>query len=136
MSTSERFDPPGSPPPVGQYSNVAIVPAAADSIHVAGQLPVDADGAVVHPSDFAAQAEVVFSALAATLEGCGASLADLVHLRAFLTREEDWPRYRDARARAFAEHGVESPPTATTVVVASLYGGALIEVDAVAVRSA
>jgi 2-iminobutanoate/2-iminopropanoate deaminase len=136
MPVSERFNPPGVAPPVGQYSNVAIVPANADTIHVAGQLPVDDAGSVVHPADFAAQADRVFSMLAATLEGCGSSLTDVVVLRAFLVRDEDWAGYRDARARAFAAHGVEAPPTATTIVVQSLYGGALIELDAVAVRAA
>jgi aminoacrylate peracid reductase len=136
MSVSERLNPPGAPAPVGQYSNVAVVPAAADTIHVAGQLPVDTQGAVVHPGDFAAQADLVFSTLAATLEGCRSSLAEVVALRAFLVRDEDWPGFRDARARAFAAHGVAVSPTATTIVAKSLYGGALIELDAVAVRSA
>ncbi|MQA81824.1 MAG: RidA family protein [Streptosporangiales bacterium] len=126
-------NPEGAPPPVGQYTNVSIVGAGAATAYVAGQLAVDETGALVAPGDFDAQADAVFAGLATLLESLGSSLKEVAFVRAFLVRDEDFVGWRDARRRAFAEHGVLEPPPATTVVVSGLYGGALIELDAVAV---
>jgi len=136
MSTIRFADPDGSPPRVGQYSTVAFVPASAATIHLAGHLPLDADGKLVGAGDFAAQANAVFASLARTLEGAGSSLRDVAMLRAFVVGEEHLPRFRDARAKAYEATGVVEPPPATTVLVAGLIGGSLIELDAVAVAAA
>lgn len=134
MSEAITFlNPDGTPPPVGQYSNVVKVGPATATLHVAGQLPVDESANVVHPGDFAAQAELVWDLLASALTSAGSSLDLAVSIRAYLTSDDDFPAFRDSRAAAFQRHGVVAPPAATTVVVKSLYGGALIELDAVAV---
>jgi len=132
---AKYLNPPGQPSPVGQYSNVAVVPRDAELVHVAGQLPVDDSGAVLHPGDFDRQADLIFSRLSEVLSGAGSSLSDVVFLRAFMVRDDDFPRFRDARAGAYSSFGVDEPPPATTIVVRGLYGGALVELDAVAVRS-
>lgn len=133
MTSLRMTNPDGAPAPVGQYTNVALVAPAATVAHVAGQLPVDAQGQVLAPGDFDRQADAVFDSLAATLEGLGSSLAQVAFIRAFMVEDEAWVPFREARARAYAKHGVAEPPPATTLVVKSLYGGALIELDAVAV---
>ena len=127
------LNPDGLPRPVGQYTNVVKVAPSASTIYVAGQLPVDDKAAVVHPGDFAAQAALVWDLLASVLEGAGTSLANTVTVRAYLTRDEDLPAFRDSRKAAYERHGVKVPPAATTIVAKSLYGGALFELDAVAV---
>jgi enamine deaminase RidA (YjgF/YER057c/UK114 family) len=127
------LNPEGQPPPVGQYTNVAIVPAGEATAQIAGQLPVDSAGAVLAPGDFDQQAELVFERLRSLLEGIGSGLAEVAMIRAYMVREEDFARFREIRRRAFAEAGVTQPPPATTLVVKGLYGGALIELDAVAV---
>jgi 2-iminobutanoate/2-iminopropanoate deaminase len=132
MSTVEYLNPAGQPAPVGQYTNVAIVPSGARTAHVAGQLPVDDEGRVVG-DDFAAQADLVFGRLAETLEAVGSSLANVVFMRAYLVRDSDFAAFRDVRRRAYERFGVSSPPPATTIVVRGLYGGASVELDAVAV---
>jgi 2-iminobutanoate/2-iminopropanoate deaminase len=130
--TAVRYEnPPGQPPPVGQYSNVAVVPAGGEAAYVAGQLPVDDSGEVVAPDDFDSQADLVFQRLAETLEAVGSSLAKVVYLRAYLVRDEDFSRFRHARQRAYRNR-VPEPPPATTLVGSGLYGGARIELDAVA----
>lgn len=132
MTVPAFSNPPGQPPPVGQYTNVAIVAPGAHTAYVAGQLPVDAAGAVVHEGDFDRQADLVFTRLEKLLEECGSGLAQVAMIRAYMVREEDFARFREARARAFEAASVAEPPPATTLVVAGLYGGALIELDAVA----
>ena len=129
----ELSNPTAASPPVGQYTNVAVVAPAAAVAYVAGQLPVDGQAQVVAPGDFDRQADAVFASLARTLEAAGSSMAGVAFVRAHLVDEAHWGPFRDARARAFQRHGVSQPPPATTVVVRSLFGGSLIELDAVAV---
>lgn len=129
-------DPASVPPPVGQYSNVACIAPASTVAYVAGQLPVDGDGRVRFEGDFARQAALVFDNLAAALAGVGSSLARVAFIRAFMVDAEDFATFRDVREQAFADHGVQSPPPATTVVVSGLYGGSRVELDAVAVVDA
>jgi 2-iminobutanoate/2-iminopropanoate deaminase len=131
LDEMRHMNPGELPPPVGQYSNVAVMPAGAATAHVAGQLPVDDEGRVVGET-FAEQADRVFDLLATALEGCGSSLARVAFIRAFMVDPDDFVGFRDARARAFSCYGVDSPPPATTIVVRGLYGGSLIELDAVA----
>jgi enamine deaminase RidA (YjgF/YER057c/UK114 family) len=119
-------------PPVGQYSNLAIVPATAKIVHVAGQLPVDAQAQVIAP-DFETQAAAVFAQLATALEAAGTSMASLASVNTYLVDDGDLPAFRDARRRAFERYGVDPPPPATTVIVRGLLGGSRIEVSAVAV---
>jgi 2-iminobutanoate/2-iminopropanoate deaminase len=134
--TNIRFEnPSGSSVPVGQYTNVAVVAPNAGTVHVAGQLPTDESGAVDAPGDFAAQAELVFDRLAATLEGAGSSLAEAAIIRTYMVEEDHFALFRDARRAAFERHGVTSPPPATTIIAKALYGGSLIELDAVGVIS-
>jgi enamine deaminase RidA (YjgF/YER057c/UK114 family) len=127
-------NPPGAPTVQGQYSTVAVVPSTAGLIFVAGMLPMDDKSEVIAPGDFRAQADLVFDNLAATLRGAGSSLDDVVMLRTFMTTDEHWPIFREARHDAYLRHGVQAPPPATTIMAKSLIGGSLIELDAVAVR--
>jgi enamine deaminase RidA (YjgF/YER057c/UK114 family) len=118
--------------PVGQYSNLAVTAAGAKVAHVAGQLPVDAEAKPI-AEDFDAQAEAVFAQLAKALEAAGSSMANLTSVNTFLVAEDDLPRFRDARRRAFERYGVDPPPPATTVIVRALLGGSRIEISATAV---
>jgi 2-iminobutanoate/2-iminopropanoate deaminase len=132
VSNISFVNPPDAGPPVGQYSNLSIVEPPARLVHVAGQLPLGPDGELV-ADDLEAQMEHVFSALAALLIAAGSSMTRIVYLRTYLTRPEDYAAFKALRARLFERHGVSEPPPATTIVVAWLVGGSLIEVDAVAV---
>ena len=131
MSNPRYTNPDNVDPPIGQYSQVSIVDGGGTLVHVAGQLPLDVDGKLVG-DDFKAQADHVFANLAALLEAGGSSMDRILYLRAYMTRNEDYALYKEARAQAFERHGVVSPPPATTVVVAGLVGGSRIELDAVA----
>jgi enamine deaminase RidA (YjgF/YER057c/UK114 family) len=132
---SIRFsNPAGNPPPVGQYTNVAVIAPGTPTAYVAGQLPVDGEGRVVG-ADFDEQADAVFAMLQTALQGVGSSLERVAFIRAFMVDPSHFPAFRDARARAFRAHGVSEPPPATTIVVSELYGGSLIELDAAAAAS-
>ena len=59
------FNPPGSPPTLG-FSHVGEV-SSGRLVFTAGQVPVDAAGALVGRGDFAAQAEQAFANLETVL---------------------------------------------------------------------
>jgi enamine deaminase RidA (YjgF/YER057c/UK114 family) len=131
VSSLRYINPDSVDPPIGEYSHVAIVEGGAALVHVAGQLPLDSDGKLVG-DDFTAQADHVFANLAAVLGASGSAMDRILYLRTYLTSDEDYARFKAARAQAFERHGVVSPPPATTIIVAGLVGGSRIELDAVA----
>jgi 2-iminobutanoate/2-iminopropanoate deaminase len=110
------------------YSDAVVVAGAGGrTIHVSGQLPVDAEGNPVE-GDLGEQARACFDAIERVLGRCGAGLGDVVRITAFLTQLDDYRAYSAARARAFGDR----LPASASVQVAGLLGGALVEVDAVA----
>jgi enamine deaminase RidA (YjgF/YER057c/UK114 family) len=129
-----RFESPEvAHPPVGQYSQAAIVPATAAVAHIAGQLPLDPDGQLVSGGDFSREVELAFANLVSVLDGVGSSLRLLTFLRAYVTDGSLLPAFKDGRTRAYESHGVDVPPPATTVVVTGLYGGSRVELEATAI---
>ena len=131
MSDVSFINPTTVDPPIGQYSQISIVDPSAALLHVAGQLPLDSTGELV-ADEFNAQAEHVFTNLATLLEAGGSAMNRILYLRTYMTRQEDYARFKAVRAHVFERHAVTDPPPATTVIVAGLVGGSLIELDAVA----
>jgi enamine deaminase RidA (YjgF/YER057c/UK114 family) len=128
-----RINPPelGTPP---GYSQVVDV-SAGRIIFISGQTALDADGHLVGKSDFAAQAQQVFSNLGVALEASGCTAANLVKLTVFLTDMENLARYREARNRFFATVNPPAAPAVTLVEVSKLYGADfMIEIEAIAAR--
>lgn len=121
MSERRRLPAPGS----ATYSDAVVVEAGgARWIYVAGQTPREPA-----PPDLAGQAERCFGQIEHVLAGCGASLADVVQITVYLTDLAAFGEFSEVRGRVF---GAE-PPTSTAVGVASLLGGVLVEITAVAV---
>jgi len=113
--------------PRGHYSHAVM--AQGRTLYVAGQVPVDADGAVVG-SDAATQAGQVLSNLRAVLEAASATLDDVVRTTVYLTDLDD----RAAVGEVRRAHFVGDPPANTLLVVAGLADPRyLVEIDAIAV---
>ncbi len=81
------------------------------------------------PDDVAGQSEACFAQLESVLGEWGAVLADLVQITVYLTDLEQYPSYAAVRSRLLAD----APPSSAAVGVASLLGGALVEISGVAV---
>ncbi|RKN22562.1 RidA family protein [Micromonospora musae] len=97
---------------------------------LAGQVGVDDDGLVVAPGDVVAQSERIFEIVDGVLAAHGAGLADVLHIRSFLTDLDDLPGYAAVRRRLFTG---TPPPASTTVEVSRLFlPGAVIEVEVTA----
>src|SRR5215470_11713858 len=96
---------------------------------LSGQVAVDDDGAVVAPGDVTAQSERIFELIGAILAAHGASFADVLHVRTFMTDLGDLPGYGQVRGRYFPG----PPPASTTVEVSRLFlPGAVLEVEVTA----
>ncbi|HEX2499420.1 MAG TPA: NAD(P)-binding domain-containing protein, partial [Actinomycetes bacterium] len=121
-----KINPASVPPPIGHYSHAVRV---GDLLFVAGQLAVDKDGNLVGEGDIEAQAEHIFDCLDRILADQGASLADLVSIRHFLTDLNVIDAYRSVVRRR-----VPAPPPASTLVEVSRLArpGLLVEVDVIA----
>jgi enamine deaminase RidA (YjgF/YER057c/UK114 family) len=104
---------------------------------LAGQVAVDDAGEVVAPGDAAAQAERTFEIIRGILAAHGATFADVMHIRTFMTNLEDLPAYAAVRRRLFPADPAAHPPASTTVEVNRLFlPGAVLEIEVTAaVRS-
>ena len=85
-------------------------------IQVAGTAPIGADGNTMGVGDPAAQARRCFDIIGESLNALGATYADVVRTRMFLTRIDDWPVIGAVHGEYFAE----SKPVATMVEVSRL----------------
>jgi reactive intermediate/imine deaminase len=96
-------------------------------LFLSGVLPMDAAGGLVQ-GDIALQTRVVIERIGATLAELDATLGDVVKVTVFLGDLADFAAFNAEYARHF---GASLPARST--VGAQLYGGARIEIEAVAV---
>lgn len=100
---------------------------------LAGQVAVDDEGEVVAPGDAAAQAERIFEIIQGVLAAYGATFADVMHIRTFITNLDHLPAYGSVRRRLFPAAPAANPPASTTVEVSRLFlPGAVLEVEVTA----
>jgi 2-iminobutanoate/2-iminopropanoate deaminase len=124
----ERIHPAGAPAPRGPYSPAV---RAGEHIFVSGQIPVDPVSGQVVTGDVKLETRQVLTNIQKILEGCGASLADVVRCGVFLTDGSDFRAMNEVYAEFFGE----AKPARTTIIVASLpLKDARVEIDAVAYK--
>jgi enamine deaminase RidA (YjgF/YER057c/UK114 family) len=105
--------------------------AAGDFIFVSGCTSV-VDGEVAHDGDMTRQAEQAILIAGQALAGLGASLADVVQTRMYVTDISRWAEVAQAHRLAFADVA----PAATMVQVSALIDPRLlVEVEVVAHRA-
>lgn len=100
-----------------------------DMILVSGQIGLDESGSLVS-GGVGGQTRACLEALKGILEGLGASLADVVQTRVFLTDFATYADYNDA----YREFFTPPYPTRATLGTSELALGAGIEIEAVAIR--
>jgi len=110
-------------PLVGPFSQAV---RAGDFLFLSGQVGLDASGRLVD-GGITAQAEQIFTNLAAVLDAAGKSFADVVRAGVFLADMGDFA----ALNAVYAKHFDEPYPARTTVAVAALPLGAAVEIDLV-----
>lgn len=124
----DLINPAGLPAFVKGYSHGV---AAGDFIFVSGQLSLDEEGELVGKGDIEAQTAQVFKNVQTVLEAGGLGLSDVVYVTVYINDLADYPGYAKAYQAAFGDH----TPARATVQCGLVVPGALVEAQAVAVRS-
>jgi enamine deaminase RidA (YjgF/YER057c/UK114 family) len=97
-------------------------------IHLSGQVPLDPDGEVFR-GPIGEAARLCFAQIEAALAKRGAALSDLIKLTIFTTDIGGLGELSAARGEALGDGDF---PASTAVEVAALFGGAELEIEAVA----
>ena len=116
-----------APAAVGPYSQAII---AGDFVYTAGQLSLDPKTGELAGEDVAAQTRKTIENLKSVLEAAGTSLDRVVKTTIYLT---DMGNFVEMNA-VYAEFFPSDPPARSTVEVGPLAKGAIVEIDAVAIR--
>jgi 2-iminobutanoate/2-iminopropanoate deaminase len=101
---------------------------AGDFVFVSGQLALRPGSASMAGSTIQEQTEQVFANLKAILEAAGSGLDRMVKTTVFLVDLGDFAGMNEVYAR----HVGDRPPARSTVEVAKLPSGALVEIEAIA----
>jgi len=124
----ERLSPPGVATPRGPYSPAV---RAGGFIYVSGQIPIDPVTNQTVLGDVKTETRQVLSNIQRILEGCGATMADVVKCGVFLADVKDFAAMNEVYAEFFGE----AKPARTTIGVGALpLPGAKVEIDAVAYK--
>ncbi|MEK9995260.1 MAG: RidA family protein [Halieaceae bacterium] len=115
-----------APQAIGPYSQGI---KAGNTVWISGQIPLDPISMTLVEGDIAAQAEQVFTNLAAIAEAAGGTLNNAVKVNISLTDLSDF----DAVNTVMASHFEAPYPARACVQVAALPKGADIEVEAILV---
>jgi 2-iminobutanoate/2-iminopropanoate deaminase len=97
-------------------------------VFVSGQLALKPGEKELVPGDIREQTEQVLANLGAILEAAGSSLDRLVKTTVFLQNLGDFAGMNEV----YASHVGETPPARSTIEVAKLPSGALVEIEAIA----
>jgi 2-iminobutanoate/2-iminopropanoate deaminase len=97
-------------------------------VFISGQLALRPGEKELMGGEIGAQTEQVISNLRAILEEAGSSLDQLVKTTVFLQNLDDFAGMNEV----YAKHVGSTPPARSTVEVAKLPSGALVEIEAIA----
>jgi 2-iminobutanoate/2-iminopropanoate deaminase len=122
----ERLSPPGVPKPPGPYSPAV---RAGDFIYVSGQIAVDPATGIRTTGNIEVETRRVLDNIKMILEGCGASMADVVKCSVFLGKGSDFA----AMNAIYAEYFGDEKPARSTIVC-GFVADILVEIDCVAYK--
>ena len=114
-----------APKAIGPYSQGVI---EGGFLFTAGQVPFDPATGKLVEGGVEASAERVFDNLEAILREAGVGFGNVVKATVYLVRAEDFAALNAVYARRFGDHR----PARSTVIVAALPAGAIVEIDLIA----
>lgn len=115
---------PHAPAAIGPYSQGTV---ANGFLYTAGQIALDPATGRMIEGDVVAQTERVMANLTAILLAAGAGWGDVVKTTVYLLDMNDFPTVNEIYERALGD----ARPARSTVQVAALPRGAMVEIDAV-----
>ncbi|MGA9342949.1 MAG: RidA family protein [Rhodanobacteraceae bacterium] len=113
-----------APAAIGPYSQAI---RAGNTVYLSGQIPLDPATGKLVEGDITAQARRAFENLAAVCRAAGGSIAQVVRIGIYLTDLDDFAAVNSV----MADYCKEIFPARSTIGVASLPRGAVIEIDAI-----
>lgn len=113
-----------APAAIGPYSQGVV---ANGFLFTAGQIAIDPATGQIVAGDVAAQTERVMANLTAVLAEAGAGWSNVVKTTVFLHDMGDFPAVNEVYGRALGQ----ARPARSTVQVAALPRGVLVEIDAI-----
>jgi 2-iminobutanoate/2-iminopropanoate deaminase len=125
MAAPRTIQTPDAPAAIGPYSQGLI---ANGLLFTAGQIPLDPATGTVIEGDVAAQTERALKNLTAILTAAGASWGDVLKTTVYLRHMSDFPVVNEVYGRLVGS----ARPARSTVEVAGLPRGVLVEIDAIA----
>jgi 2-iminobutanoate/2-iminopropanoate deaminase len=116
---------PGAPNAVGPYSQAV---KSQGFLFCSGQIPIDPASGKIEAADVEGQTRQVFANIRAVLASEGLGLSQVVKATVFLQDMADFPKVNPLYEAEFSGH----KPARSTVQVAKLPLGALIEIEVIA----
>lgn len=122
----QRIHSDSAPGAIGPYSQAVRM---GDALYLSGQVPLDPATGEMVTGDISAQATQVFENLKAVLAAAGATFDDVARVAIYMTDLGHFGAVNAVMARYFSE----PYPARSTIGVAALPKGAVVEVDVIAV---
>jgi len=115
-----------APAAIGPYSQALV---SGELVFTSGQIPLDPETGLLVGTDIEAQTQQVMKNLGAVLSAAGASFESALKTTCYLADMADFAAFNKIYAEYFT-----GKPARSCVAVKSLPKGALVEVEAVAVK--
>jgi len=125
--TRQAITTTGAPGAVGPYSQAIGI---GDLVFCSGQIGLDPATGNLVEGGIEAQTERVLKNLTAVLDAAGLGFADVVKTTIFLADIEDFATVNGI----YGTYMPDPPPARSTFAVAALPKGAIVEIEAIAVR--
>jgi len=119
---------PKAPAAIGPYSQAI---RSGDTLYTSGQIPTDPATGVFVPGGIREQTTQVFENLKAILHADGFHMTNVIKTTVFLKDLADFPIMNEVYASYLASPGLVAPAR-STVQVADLPRGALVEIEVIA----
>ena len=125
----ERVSTNGAPAALGPYSQAI---ASGQLVFASGQIALIPETGALVEGDVGSQTKRALENLSAVLQAAGSSLGQVVKTTVFLTTMDNFAAMNEVYAGFFPG----DPPARSTIAVAGLPKGALVEIEAIGIRSA
>ncbi|MBK8040403.1 MAG: RidA family protein [Verrucomicrobiaceae bacterium] len=120
---------PNVPAAVGPYSQAV---KQGELLFCSGQIPINPASGKIDATEVEGQARQVLANIASLLASQGLAMTDVIKATVFLQQMADFPKVNPLYEAAFGGH----KPARSTVAVAGLPLGALIEIEVIAALKA